>query len=111
VTTQADGSLFPNLPSVAVEYHGQIVSPCAVIRKAGPFLRVVLPVAGERNRVRWIPKWRVIAGQGSVLPLDTEAVLWVAALDRVPIEERIEWVAEMKRRVGEINAERTTVAV
>lgn len=39
-------------------------------------------------------------------PLDIEAVLWVAALDRVPIEERIEWVTTLKRRVEQINEQR-----
>ena len=39
-------------------------------------------------------------------PLDTAGILWVAALDRVPVRERVEWVAEMERRVAEINAMR-----
>jgi len=39
-------------------------------------------------------------------PLDAEGVLWVAALDRVPIEERVEWVKTMAARVAEINAAR-----
>lgn len=39
--------------------------------------------------------------------LNAEAVLWVAALDRVPIEERIEWVAAMHARIAQINAQRT----
>lgn len=39
-------------------------------------------------------------------PLDIEGALWVAALDRVPIEERIEWVAKIMARVDEINAAR-----
>jgi hypothetical protein len=38
--------------------------------------------------------------------LDAEGVLWVAALDRVPIEERVEWVKEMVVRVEQINAMR-----
>lgn len=36
-------------------------------------------------------------------PLDAEGVLWVAALDRVPIEDRIGWVKEMLNRVEQIN--------
>lgn len=40
------------------------------------------------------------------LPLDTEAILWVAALDRLPIEERIEWVATMLKRIDAIDAAR-----
>lgn len=39
-------------------------------------------------------------------PLDTEGVLWVAALDRVPIEERIEWVRKQTEHVARINQER-----
>jgi hypothetical protein len=39
-------------------------------------------------------------------PLDTAGVLWVAALDRVPIEERVQWVKTMQKRVAEINAKR-----
>jgi hypothetical protein len=35
--------------------------------------------------------------------LDAEAVLWVAAIDRVPIEERVEWV---KKMLAQINAVR-----
>lgn len=38
--------------------------------------------------------------------LDTEGVLWVAAIDRVPIAERIAWVKEMLARVEQINAMR-----
>lgn len=37
-------------------------------------------------------------------PLDAEGVLWVAALDRVPAEDRVEWVKEMVVRVEQINA-------
>lgn len=36
-------------------------------------------------------------------PLDTEGVLWVAALDLVPIGSRIEWVAKMVDLVEQIN--------
>ena len=43
--------------------------------------------------------------------LDTEGVLWVAAIDRVPIEDRIEWVRVMKGRIAAINAERAQRAV
>lgn len=39
-------------------------------------------------------------------PLDTAGILWVAALDRVPIEERVAWVEAMQERVAEINAKR-----
>lgn len=42
----------------------------------------------------------------SLAPLDTAGVLWVAALDRVPIEERVAWVKAMEQRVAEINAKR-----
>ena len=35
-------------------------------------------------------------------PLDVEGALWVAAINRVPIEERIEWVAAMVARVDEV---------
>ena len=45
-------------------------------------------------------------GSQQLEPLDAEGVLWLAALDRVPIEERIEWVASMMRAVERINAER-----
>lgn len=38
--------------------------------------------------------------------LNAEGVLWVAAIDRVPIEERVEWVRGMVARVGQINARR-----
>jgi hypothetical protein len=41
-------------------------------------------------------------------PLDTAGILWLAAIDRVPILERIEWVAMMEKRVAEINARRAT---
>lgn len=37
-------------------------------------------------------------------PLDTAGILWVAALDRVPIRERVAWVSLMQERVAEINA-------
>jgi hypothetical protein len=37
---------------------------------------------------------------------DLLEALWVAALDRVPIEERIEWVKSMTARVAAINAKR-----
>ena len=43
--------------------------------------------------------------------LDAEGVLWVAAVDRVPIQERIEWVARMKQQVAEINAARFAAPV
>lgn len=39
-------------------------------------------------------------------PLTTQGVLWVAAIDRVPVDERIEWVAAMTERVEQINAKR-----
>lgn len=39
-------------------------------------------------------------------PLTTQGVLWVAALDRIPIEERVEWVAKMTERVEQINTAR-----
>lgn len=42
----------------------------------------------------------------SLPPLDIAGVLWVAALDRVPIEERVAWVKAMQERVAEINAKR-----
>lgn len=42
----------------------------------------------------------------SLPPLDAEGVLWVAAIDRVPIEERVEWVKTLLARVEEINAKR-----
>lgn len=41
-------------------------------------------------------------------PLDTAGVLWVAAIDRVPIAERIEWVKKIEAQVESINAERET---
>jgi len=41
-------------------------------------------------------------------PLDDEGVLWVAAIDRVPIEDQIEWVKEMLGRVEHINEMRAT---
>jgi hypothetical protein len=41
-----------------------------------------------------------------LLPLDMAGVLWVAAIDRVPIEDRVEWVRTMEARVAEINAAR-----
>lgn len=44
-------------------------------------------------------------------PLDTEGVLWVAALDRVPIEERVEWVKTLAARVEEINSERANYVI
>lgn len=44
-------------------------------------------------------------------PLDAEGVLWVAALDRVPIEERIAWVKKMLKQVEEINAGRAKLAL
>lgn len=39
-------------------------------------------------------------------PLDVRGVLWVAAIDRVPIEERIEWVEKLASQVEHINAVR-----
>lgn len=39
-------------------------------------------------------------------PLDTDGVLWVAAIDRVPIEERVAWVKDMAERVAQINTKR-----
>lgn len=46
--------------------------------------------------------------RGGLPPLDTAGILWLAAIDRVPILERIEWVAMMEKRVAEINARRAT---
>lgn len=45
----------------------------------------------------------------ALAPLDVTAILWVAALDRVSIEERVEWVQAMEARVREINATRAVV--
>jgi hypothetical protein len=39
-------------------------------------------------------------------PLDTRGVLWVAAIDRLPISERTEWVERMFQQVENLNAER-----
>lgn len=39
-------------------------------------------------------------------PLDAEGVLWVAALELVPIEQRVEWVKTMHARVQGINEKR-----
>lgn len=36
-------------------------------------------------------------------PLDDEGVLWMAAIDHVPIEDRIEWVMKMKTLVRQVN--------
>lgn len=47
-----------------------------------------------------------MTGLAGLAPLDTKAILWVAAMDRVPIEERVEWVKKMAARVAEINAVR-----
>ena len=41
-------------------------------------------------------------------PLDTAGVLWVAAIDLLPIKERIAWVAKVEKQVAEINAYRAT---
>lgn len=47
------------------------------------------------------------AARDGLPPLDTAAVLWLAAIDRnVPMEERIEWVDRMKLLVAKINTER-----
>lgn len=46
---------------VAVEYFGQVVSPCHVLRSFGPLLRVEMPVKGGFYMIRWIPRWRVVA--------------------------------------------------
>lgn len=45
---------------VAVEYLGQVVSPCVIIRSFGPFVRVVMPVKGGDYWIRWVPKWKVV---------------------------------------------------
>jgi hypothetical protein len=47
-----------------------------------------------------------LAGVAPSTALDNAGILWVAALDRVPIEERIEWVETVLARVDEINAQR-----
>ena len=39
-----------------------------------------------------------------------DVILWLAAIDRVPIEERIEWVATLKARYEEIAADRADAA-
>lgn len=43
-------------------------------------------------------------------PLNSEAVLWVAALDLLPIEERVTWVKETLARIEQLNAARTRTA-
>jgi hypothetical protein len=45
------------------------------------------------------------AAQG-LPPLDTEGILWVAAIDLLPIEKRIEWVKTMTERVAYLNTMR-----
>lgn len=60
----------------------------------------------ERRRAAGVWLFSFRRRRRGLPPLDSEAVLWVAALDRVPIRERVEWVAVMKRQVDEINAER-----
>ena len=39
-------------------------------------------------------------------PLGPRDILWLAALDRVPVEGRVEWVEAMVARVEAINADR-----
>lgn len=39
-------------------------------------------------------------------PLDVAGILWVAAIDLLPISERIAWVKRMEQRVADINAAR-----
>lgn len=36
-------------------------------------------------------------------PLDTAGVLWVAAIDLLPIEKRISWVEKLEKRVAHLN--------
>lgn len=44
-------------------------------------------------------------------PLDAEGVLWVAAIELVPIEGRIEWVKTTLGRVNEINQARASYVI
>ena len=53
--------------------------------------------------------WRPLPGSSptdGLPPIGVEGALWVAAIDRVPIEDRTEWVATMMKRVAEIDAGR-----
>ena len=46
---------------VDIDWGGQIVGPCVVLKKRGLFLRLQIPVKGGYYRLRWVPRWRVIA--------------------------------------------------
>lgn len=55
------------------------------------------------------PRWRFHYEEIQIP--STEAVLWIAAIDQVPIEDRSLWVKTMLARIEQINAERLALGV
>lgn len=50
------------MSKVAIEYKGQIVGGCEIIRTFGFLRRGWIPVKGGYYRLRWIVRWKVIDG-------------------------------------------------
>lgn len=51
---------YETLPRVAIDYHGQLVSPCIVLRKRGPFFQVLIPVRNQPDKLKWIGRWKIV---------------------------------------------------